>query len=793
MRTSKLLLPLLLVLPALGSLAQEIRWSPEQVFYGPGGALLHAPDTLGNVIPDFSHVGYRYGDDSIPDVAVVLEIDPVEGDDGAHIQAAIDQVSAMEPDADGFRGALLLRRGTYEVAGQLKIGASGVVLRGEGQGEDGTVITATGTSKRDLILVDNGASLTLDAGSAVDMTEDFVPLGRKFVVVNDASGFRPGDPISLYRPGTRQWITDIRMDQITPSEGTVQWAPSSYSFHFERLLLRVSGDTLFFRNPVVMAFEARYGGGKVFRATFPRLEKVGVEDLCLKSSYASETDENHSWKAISYKSVEHGWVRRVSSWYFAYSCVSLERSSRLISVIDCHCREPKSQITGGRRYSFNLVGSLNLFRDCSTTEGRHDFVSSSRVCGPNVFTRCRASKAHSDIGPHHRWAMGTLFDLVDSDGQINVQDRDDMGTGHGWAGANQVFWNCSGASSVCQSPWASALNYNFGFLGRKSSGARAGRPDGVWVGHQLPGLVPASLFEAQLEARKMDRRYFAVYPELKASGARSFQLALNMPLDSSTLKMDSIHIGGTAGLDEAEFHMAILNDTLLSFTFPYMLELPAHATLRITLAHLQSAGGTALSGGNTALYHQPDLRPVVTGEARTVNNEDDVLRVSSSKAGWIYLVKYPGSYRDVDDLEAALEENKGRKAEAEEAGLQVGLATRGLPDGFFIYYAVDMDGRMSEPDSKLARIEATGAVTGQGSPEEVQAFQACYAGGLIHLRPLDEGGTYQARIYDLRGRLLASYPELRGVQALSPPEGRGLVLLQITSSGDRESLKVILP
>jgi hypothetical protein len=387
-------------------LAQEESWSPKQVFYGPGGALSYNPDAQGNIIPDFSQVGYMYGENSIPDVPVVIEVSPVEGDDGASIQAVIDQVEAFPPDDNGFRGAVLLRKGTYEVSGQLRIEVSGVVVRREGQDDEGTVIFAEGTGTRDLIVVDNGSSLSLDQASVVDVAEDYVPVGRKFLVVSDASAYAAGDHIALYRPGTQNWIRAVKMDQITPSEGTVQWDPASSSLYFERLVTRVSGDSIFFRNPVVMAMDAEYGGGKVYKASFNRLEKVGVDDLCLKSAYVSETDENHSWKAIAFRSMENGWVRRVTSWYFAYSCVSLERDSRLISVLDCHCREPKSIITGGRRYSFNLVGSLNLFQGCTTTEGRHDFVSSSRVCGPNVFTYCTASDTHSDIGPHHRWAMG---------------------------------------------------------------------------------------------------------------------------------------------------------------------------------------------------------------------------------------------------------------------------------------------------------------------------------------------------------------------------------------------------
>lgn len=110
--------------------------------------------------------------------------------------------------------------------------------------------------------------------------------------------------------------------------------------------------------------------------------------------------------------------------------------------MNCRNFEPKAVITGGLRYSFNNIGQQNLFMNCQSTEGRHDYVTGSQVCGPNVFYNCTASQTYSDIGPHHRWASGTLYDNIITDGSINVQDRGQMGSGHGWAGVTQVLWNC---------------------------------------------------------------------------------------------------------------------------------------------------------------------------------------------------------------------------------------------------------------------------------------------------------------------------------------------------------------
>src|SRR5206468_4198680 len=97
-------------------------------------------DSLGNRIPDFSSAGYKGGGVPIPYVPVKATVWPVSGDNSGKIQAAIDSVSALAPDAAGFRGAVLLKMGRYELEKPVSIKASGVVLRGEGMGDIGTIL-----------------------------------------------------------------------------------------------------------------------------------------------------------------------------------------------------------------------------------------------------------------------------------------------------------------------------------------------------------------------------------------------------------------------------------------------------------------------------------------------------------------------------------------------------------------------------------------------------------------------------------------------------------------------------
>lgn len=89
---------------------------------------LPARQPTGDMILDFSRVGYRWGDAEIPTVAVVATLTPpADGADATNlIQSAIDKTVA---------GAIVLKKGVYNISGTIRIGKSGIVLRGEGDTE----------------------------------------------------------------------------------------------------------------------------------------------------------------------------------------------------------------------------------------------------------------------------------------------------------------------------------------------------------------------------------------------------------------------------------------------------------------------------------------------------------------------------------------------------------------------------------------------------------------------------------------------------------------------------------
>ncbi|MGE9312568.1 hypothetical protein ACLOAU_13050 [Niabella sp. CJ426] len=475
-------------------------WHSKLVELKPDGRLVYKPDSKGNILPDFSRVGYETGNVAIPEIPVARTIEP--GPQAAdQIQQAIDELAGKPLNKLGFRGAIVLKKGRYSIKDQIKINASGIVLRGEGTG---TTLIAEGTDKRPLIQVLGEGSIKEIKGTRTSVRTEYVPVGSFSIPVVSTAGFKKGDRIILEWNATEQWINDLKMNRIVERPGTLQWQVKEYRFQFQREVTGINGNNLIIDNPVVMEMDTKYCSAFIYKYDFNgRIRNIGVEHLNCESAYTADTSEDHSWNAISFDKVEHGWVRNVDARYFAFSCVNLGRFSKNISVLNCSASDHKSIITGGRRYSFNNDGQQNLFINCVAKDGRHDYVTGARVCGPNVFYNCKASNTHADIGPHHRWAMGTLYDNIETTGEMNVRDRGNWGSGHGWPGVNQIFWNCTARTIVVESPWVSGKNYAIGIKGKKVPGRLEGRPDGEWEGHEQDGLQPSSLYQAQLKARQL--------------------------------------------------------------------------------------------------------------------------------------------------------------------------------------------------------------------------------------------------------------------------------------------------
>ena len=517
------LMPALLPRPQV----QDLSPTTSRVYPGIDNKLVYIADDQGNTIIDSSHAGYGGGGVAIPTVPVRETIWPVAGDNTENIQAAINKVATRPLDAGGFRGAVLLKGGYYRMATPVKIEASGVVLRGEGMSDTGTILIGTGTGRTGnagggnqgtLVMVGGASGVTLREESKQIVTEDYVPVGARKFKVASARTFRPGDTVIVRRIGNQDWIDAVGMNG---PDNASRWRP--FNVEWDRVVVEVQGDFITVDAPITCAIEKRWGGGEVLKyEEGGRIEKVGVENLRAISefdptrrtreygnmdrpNYVAEeyyNDENHYRNFVIFDNTKHGWVRNTTALHFVYSMVGTSRGAKWVTVQDCVSRAPVSQRAGARRFTFALRGQLALVQRCLSDEGRHSFMSGQPTSSANVFLDCKATTPFSSSEPHEQWATGNLYDNI----QAPLTARFWKNINIGWAGANTVFWNCEGSFLVQKPP--TAQNFSFGHLGVNAVVFNIPLQDPTKENGHIESLdkhvMPRSLYLTQLRERLGD-------------------------------------------------------------------------------------------------------------------------------------------------------------------------------------------------------------------------------------------------------------------------------------------------
>lgn len=502
----------LLLAVLLGALAVEARQVGQAVRMSPDGRLSYEEDAHGNRLPDFSTAGYGGGGVPLPVIPARVSVAPVPGDDGPRLQAALDYVAGLPAGPDGWRGAVQLLPGRYEIAGALRIGSGGVVLRGAGDGPEGTLLVATGHDRRPLIQVSGGLDC-LPTGEAVPVTAAYVAVGTVELEVADPAAFTPGDRVRIVRPSPAEWIAELGMD-TSPARTHYAWKAGQLDLLWERQVTAIRGNRLVLDAPLTTALEQRLGGGTVEVVSWPgRLRQVGIEDLGCQSEVASNNphDEEHAWMGVHLEGVEEAWVRNVTGHQFVSTLVYLGRGTRAVTVQDCRSLSPVSERGGYRRQAFHTSGQQTLFQRCFSEDGINDFTVGYLASGPNVFLDCRAEKSTGQSGSIGSWATGVLFDNVEIDGGSLALDNLEVEFGGvGWAAANSVLWQSSASRIICRSP-PGALNWAIGVWGQFWG-------DGRW--QQANEFVhPESLYRAQLAQRAGAEALGALEPVERANPA----------------------------------------------------------------------------------------------------------------------------------------------------------------------------------------------------------------------------------------------------------------------------------
>ena len=481
-------------------------------------SIVYSRDTEGNLIPDFSHAGFKSGCEDIPDVPVMMTISPVPGDNTSHIQAAINLMGNLTSDSMGIRGALLLDSGVYEIHGTILLNRSGVILRGVGDGADtssNTILKGVGDvpHQRDLIKAGGGAGTSWSgkvAGTQTDITSPMVLVGERIFKVDNPAPYQAGDNIVIYHPCTQAWLDAIGGGGTGSDD---PWAPGTQPLVFNRRIESIFESTITVDVPLYNHLDRSLAQSYIYK--YDRagiLSNIGIENLRIDIETAGIPDEDHAWNAVKMIQIEDSWVRNCTFLHFGLSGVATQTATR-ITIEDCRAWDPVAEITGARMYNFNLLkaSSQVLVKNCHARNGRHHYVSNgtSWVSGC-VFLYCLSEAAYNASEGHRRWSMGLLYDnitetQVRNSGAIllGLYNRGNYGTSHGWSSAHSVAWNCNMATGklLVQKP-PTAQNYAIGCKGAINGVGPFPHPQGYIEGSNVSELRPSSLYEGQLFARK---------------------------------------------------------------------------------------------------------------------------------------------------------------------------------------------------------------------------------------------------------------------------------------------------
>jgi len=504
MKRTLLTLVALLLMPPAAHSADNTRsevLDRQWVALGGTGKLDYKTTPKSDRIVDFSHAGYMGGGVAIPTLPVKKEVAPSDGDDTAAIQAAIGEVSAL-PLVKGFRGAVLLKPGTFHYAKPITIEQDGVVLRGSGSGKDGTLIEMTGEPHTALIIEGPEVSFPKETpANTFPIADAYVPAGTLSFSVKDATGLAAGDTIRIRWPRTAKWIHFMGMDALVRDGKPQTWMKDESSMTIHRSIRSIVGNRITLDVPLTDAIDGQFLDQEpavvLKTPSVKRLSQCGIESLQIVSPPHKGTLAAGKNISVALKGgCQDCWVGDIVM-RETLNNVQVWGECRRITITGAHSFH-NSTVEKGAGYpaDISIRGSQVLVDRC-TSHGLGGFYVATLNAAAmlNVVLHCTFEGTGS-IQPHMHWSTGLLVDSCNiPDGRIDLINRHSSGSGHGWAIGWGIAWNCSVKYLQVQMP-PGALNLAIGCKGEPH---KTFSQEAFFSANEP--VTPASLYLAQLRER----------------------------------------------------------------------------------------------------------------------------------------------------------------------------------------------------------------------------------------------------------------------------------------------------
>ena len=271
------------------------------------------------------------------------------------------------------------------------------------------------------------------------------------------------------RSVTPAWLHFMHMDNLVRNGKPEHWVGTHLPT--QRTLASVHGNTLTFTAPLTDDYDPAFGGGAqttVARIQTPiRIQQVGIESLHIAAPPRRiALGKGPTFDAITLTATQDAWLRdlRIDD---TTTSITVTATSRRITIDRVDIADSVTVLTPAKPFGLSLGGTQTLVMRSTVTGDKLFFAATqARNQGPNVLLHC-TFKGDTALEPHQRWATGLLVDNVAvHGGAINLYNRGEMGSGHGWAIAWSVVWNSSADTVTVQSP-PGTINWEIGTSGKR--------------------------------------------------------------------------------------------------------------------------------------------------------------------------------------------------------------------------------------------------------------------------------------------------------------------------------------
>lgn len=339
-------------------------------------------------------------------------------------------------------------------------------------------------------IVSNATACLIIRGPSINKPKKTFPLttyfpsgGMQYEV--KSHDFKEGDDIVINWTGSKQWITKLNMTKYWKSSFTLTWYTK---------VKEVNGSLVSFTTPITYGLDPSLGSGTIGKYVNNRIKNIIVRNLTIRTSNKAPKTQ-----AILIENAENVIIENVKVYGYDRA-VKLSDGSNHCTVKGCISYEPNAVSEGGNRYAFEIdAGNNHLVRDCEAYKSRHPYAGGGRCSGPHVFFRSKAlqNEGTATSQPHRLWGNGFLYDNIEESNGIDFENREDSGSGHGWAAANCMAYNCK-AKMVSENP-PTARNWAIGCVGGRNTFYKGDpkRPMNTMISEGA-SVEPKSIYEWQL-------------------------------------------------------------------------------------------------------------------------------------------------------------------------------------------------------------------------------------------------------------------------------------------------------